>query len=158
MRLETSREFAVPLEMGWAYLSRPRSLVDWRAGMLELQDPETARWAEAGDRLRMAFRLLGRRLEGECILDEMRANELARFTVRVPGLPVLHETWEYTPAGEQGFLVHVIQESEPPASFFGRAIDNTLLPRVVLRDLERSLDTVADIFAAGLHEEVTVGA
>ena len=142
----------VPRKVAWDYLHEPRAFPEWRAGMLEVFEANTAKWSEAGDRFRYAYRLLGRRVEGECVMDELKTGELSKFTATVPGFKPMHETWRYTPIGEDAFRVDIVQESEENTSFFGKAIDKMVLPRVVHRDLERSLDTLTEIFAAGLHE------
>ena len=152
MRIELSREFHLPLKVAWDYLHEPRTFPEWRAGMLEVLEPDKARWTEVGDRFRFAYRLLGRRVEGESILDELKPGEVSRFTAKVPGLAAMHETWRYTPLGEEAFRIDIVQETDEAASFFGKTIDKMVLPRVVHRDLERSLDTLTEIFAAGLHE------
>ncbi len=69
-----------------------------------------------------------------------------------PGLPTLHETWQYSPKGENAFEIKVIQETEEATSFFGKAIDRMLLPRVLEKDLVRTLDNLTDIFSVGIPD------
>ncbi len=152
MRVEMSRDFPVPLKQGFDYLMDITSLPDWRFGVIEVIHPEETSWSSAGDRLRVAYRLLGRRVESECELDEINEVELVRFTARTPGLPTVHETWQYSPKGENAFGIKVIQETEEATSFFGKAIDRMLLPRVLEKDLNRTLDNLQDIFSMGVPD------
>jgi hypothetical protein len=152
MRTEMRREFPVPLQLGFDYLADPKRFPEWRFGVIELIDPETALWQAAGDKVHLAYRLLGRRVVSECTIDEIRAYELVRLTARTPGVPTLHETWIHAARGEDAFEVNVIQESEEATTFFGKAIDRMLLPRVIEKDLERTLDNLEDIFAVGVPD------
>lgn len=152
MRVEMSREFPVPVKLAYDYLTDPKAFPDWRFGVIEVIDPESASWSTPGDRVRMGYRILGRRVDTECTLDEVKAAELYRFTARTPGMPTVHESWHYLPKGEDAFELKVIQETEGATSFFGKAIDRTLLPRVVEKDLGRTLDNLEDIFSLGVPD------
>jgi len=152
MRVELSREFPVPLKQAYDYLSDWRLVTNWRIGMVEILNPDTAAWSKPGDGFRFTYRMLGRVIEGESVIDEIREHELDRFTTTVPGLGSLTETWLYKPIDDESFAVTVIQEGPEPTNFFGKIIDRTLLPRVIQRDLERSLDNLEDIFSMGVPD------
>jgi hypothetical protein len=152
MRTEMSRQFSVPLKQAYDYLMDPKRIPEWRVGVIEMIDPESAFWHAAGDHIKLAYRLLGRRVESECILDEVKEHELVRYTVHTPGLPVLHEAWHYSPMGEDALAVRVVQESEEASSFFGKAIDRMVLPRVLEKDLTHALDNLEDIFSVGVPD------
>jgi hypothetical protein len=119
--------------------------------MLGVEDPDV-RWAEPGDRARFTYRLLGRKLEGECVIDEREAPTLISYTAKIPGLPDVHHTWRHVEA--QGPLVTttVVQETEEPTHFFGKVVDRMLIPRALERDLRRTLDNLEDIFSMGVPE------
>jgi hypothetical protein len=152
MRVELSREFPIPLKQGYDYLMDPNLFSSWRVGMIEILDPEHAAWNAPGDRFRFAYRLLGRRIEGECALDELREAELVRFTATMPGLPTVHEAWHYKAIDDNSFELKSVQETDEATNFFGKVIDRTLLPRVIERDLERTLDNLDDIFSMGVPD------
>ena len=122
MRVELSREFPVPLKHAYDYLMDPKLFSAWRVGMIEILDPEDAIWSKAGDGFRFAYRLLGRRVEGECVLDELREAELVRFTASMPGLPTVHEAWHYRAIDDDSFELTSVQETDEATSFFGKAI------------------------------------
>ncbi|MDH3398333.1 MAG: SRPBCC family protein [Acidimicrobiia bacterium] len=152
MRVELSREFPIPLKQGYDYLMDPKLFSAWRVGMIEILDPDHAAWSQAGDRFRFAYRLLGRRVEGECVLDELQEGELVRYTASIPGLPKVHETWRYRATGESSFELKSVQETEESTSFFGKAIDRMVFPRAIERDLKRTLDNLEDIFSMGVPD------
>lgn len=152
MRVELSREFPVPLKAAYDYLSDWRLFSDWRVGMVEVLNPDTAAWSKPGDGFRFSYRMLGRLIEGESVIEEIHEQEIDRFTSTVPGLGTVTETWMYKPVGEESFALTVIQESPEPTSFFGKIIDRALLPRVIQRDLERTLDNLEDIFSMGVPD------
>jgi len=152
MRVELSREFPVPLKAAYDYLSDWKLFPDWRVGMVEVLNPDTAAWSKPGDGFRFSYRMLGRVIEGESVIEEIREQEIDRFTSTVPGLGTVTETWLYRPVDDESFSLTVIQEGPEPTSFFGKIIDRTLLPRVIRRDLERTLDNLEDIFSMGVPD------
>jgi hypothetical protein len=152
MRAEVRREFPIALKQGWDYLMDWRLFPQWRVGMVEVLDPETAAWSKPGDKFRFAYRMLGRTVEGECVLEDIREHELNRFTSTVPGLGTVTETWRYQDIDDDLFAISVIMEGSEPTSFFGKVIDRTLMPRVVERDLHRTFDNLHDIFTMGVPE------
>lgn len=152
MRVEMRREFHVPLKQAYDYLMDWRHIPDWRIGTIEILEPAKAKWSQPGDSFRFAYRLLGRRVEGDAELVEVREHELIRLTSSVPGLGSMDESWRYEPIDDESFGMVVIQESPEPTSFFGRMIDRMLLPRVLEKDLARTLDNLEDIFSMGVPE------
>lgn len=152
MRVEMTHEYPVSLKEGYDYLMDVKCLPQWRSGLIEVIHPETTSWHTPGDRMRVAYMVLGRRVEAECTMEENREGEYVRFTTRTPGLPSVAETWHYTPEGDDAFAVRVIQETEEGTSFFGNTIDRMLLPRVIEKDLTRTLDNLADIFSVGVPD------
>lgn len=150
MRTDMTRTFPVPLKKGFDYATDFRTWPDWYVGMAEILDPDDATWIEPGDELRFAYKLLGRRLEGTAILDEMRDAELVKFHSEVPGLPVVYFEYRYREAGDQAFVLTAIMETEEPTSFFGKAIDRMVLPVALERDLRHSLENLDTIFTAEL--------
>lgn len=152
MRTEMSRQFPVPLKQAYDYLIDPKKIPEWRVGVIEMIEPESALWQTAGDRIKLAYRLLGRRVESECVLDEVKEHELVRLTAHTPGVPTLHETWLYSPIGEEALALKVVQETEEATTFLGKTIDRMVLPRILEKDLKRTLDNLEDIFTYGLPD------
>jgi hypothetical protein len=152
MRVELSREFPIPLKQGYDYLMDPNLFSAWRVGMIEILDPQQPAWNTPGDRFRFAYRLLGRRVEGECVLEELKEAALVRFTATLPGLPTVHEAWHYRPIDDDSFELKSVQETEEATNFFGKVVDRTLLPRAIERDLRRTLDNLEDIFSMGVPD------
>lgn len=152
MRVEMTHEYPVPLKKGYDYLMDIKAIPDWRTGLIEVIDPATASWHTPGDRMRVAYRVLGRRVEAECTLDENREAEYVAFTTRSPGLPTVSETWHYEPISDDALSVRVVQETEEGTNFFGKTIDRLLLGRVIEKDLARTLDNLEDIFSVGVPD------
>lgn len=150
MRTDMTRTYPVPLKKGFDYATDFRTWPDWYVGMAEILDPEDVTWIEPGDEVRFAYKLLGRRLEGRAILDEMREAELVRFHTEVPGLPVVYFEYRYREVGDQAFVLTAMMETEEPTSFFGKAIDRMVLPVALERDLRHSLENLDTIFTAEL--------
>jgi hypothetical protein len=144
------RTFPVPRKKAFDYLDDFTTWPTWYAGMLEIIEPETAAWNEAGDKVRYAYRLLGRRIEGECTLEEIREAELAKFTAKAPMVGDVHQEWAYSDAGDSAFTLKVTMETDEPTSFFGKVIDKMVIPRVLERDLRHTLDHLEEIFAMGI--------
>jgi hypothetical protein len=150
MQTDMTRTYPVPLKKGFDYADDFKTWPDWYVGMAEILEPEKGAWRAAGDEVRFAYKLLGRRLEGKAILDEYRETELVKFHTEVPGLPVVYFEYHYREAGEAAFVLKVIMETEEPTSFFGKAIDRMLLPVALERDLRHSLENLDTIFTADL--------
>jgi hypothetical protein len=152
VRTELTRTYPVPLKKGFDYIDDFRMWPDWYVGLTHLIEPNMGAWNGPGDEVRFESKLLGRRIEGRCVLDEKIEGELARYHVVVPNLPIVYFTWHYTGAGPEAFTAKVEMETEEPTSFFGKTIDRTLLPRVLERDLKRSMENLTDIFEAHMFE------
>jgi hypothetical protein len=152
VRKVLTHTYPVPLKKGFDYLDDFKMWPDWYVGMASIVKPEEGAWIDPGDEVRFIYKLLGRRLEGLAILEERKEGELVKFRTEVPGLPTVHFEYHYAEAGTENFVVRVAMETEEPTSFFGKAIDRALLPTVLARDLQRSLENLEDLFAAGLLE------
>lgn len=152
MRTELTYTYPVALKKGFDYLDDFRMWPDWYVGMMGIIDPETCAWAKPGDKVRFAYKLLGRRIESTATLDKRQEVEFDVFRTEVPGLPVVHFEYHYSTTEPETFTLRVVMETEEPTSFFGKTIDRMLFPRLLERDLRRSLENLADIFAIGLPE------
>lgn len=143
--------FPVPLKNGFDYLRDFRLWPHWYVGMIEILAPEEGLWAKAGDTVRFAYKLLGRRLEGEVVLEVFRECELVRFTARVPGLSDVHQAYRFAEAGPSDFSLQVEMEAGEATFYFGKVVDRMLLPRALERDLNAAMENLNDVFATGLH-------
>ena len=151
MRVELMRTFPVPRKKAFDYLDDYRTWPSWYAGVLEIIEPEDAGWSSPGDKVRFAYKLLGRRVEGECTLEEVREAELVKFTAKIPMVDV-HQEWWYSDAGDGAFILRVIMETSEPTNWFGKVIDKMVVPRMLERDLRQTLDSLEETFAMGIPE------
>ncbi len=152
MRVELNRTFPVPRKKAFDYLDDFRTWPSWYSGMMEIVEPESAMWSAPGDRVRFAYKLLGRRLEGESTLEEVREAEFVKFTASIPTVGDVHQEWYYRDAGDADFNLRVVLETTEPTSFFGKVIDKAVIPRVIERDLQNTLDSLQETFAFGIPE------
>jgi len=150
MRVELMRTFPVARKKAFDYLDDFTTWPTWYAGMLEIIEPDKARWSAAGDKVRFAYKLLGRRLEGECTLEEVHEAELVKFTATIPTVGDVHQEWFYRDAGDDAFTLKVVLETEEATSFFGKVIDKMVIPRVLERDLRHTLEHLEETFAIGI--------
>lgn len=146
MRTEMTSSYPVSLDKAWDYLRDFNNWPAYYAGMIEIIEPDECRWETPGDIVRLAYRLVGRRIEAEVRLEEMRPAELVRWTASVPGLPDVHQEWRYKEFDDHIELT-ITMETEEPTSFFGKAIDKTLLPIALERDLKHTMENIKDVLA-----------
>lgn len=146
--------YPIPLKKAFHLVADFKRWPDWYAGMTEILEPEKGHWAAPGDKVRFAYRLLGRRVEGEAILEEFKELELVAFRTEVPGLPVVHFVYRHAEKSPEAFNLTVAMETEEPTSFFGKAIDKMLLPKVLERDLRHSLENLETMFGVLAEEFV----
>ncbi len=150
MHAEHAHTYPVPLKKGFDYISDFRTWPLWYVGMTEIVEPEACGWTDPGDEVRYRYKLLGRQIDAVSILDESVDLERKTFRTASPGLPEARWEYRYATAGSEAFILRVVLETEEPTSFFGRSVDRMLLPRIVERDLKRSLENLHDIFVASL--------
>jgi uncharacterized protein YndB with AHSA1/START domain len=153
MRFEETREIPVSVKKMWDYGTDPMTWPVWYAGCTEIIDPETAAFGKVGDTVRVAYSVLGRRLEFPCTIEEYEEHKLVRFVTEMPGpLPRGHQTWRYTDLGDDRMMLEVVMEGEDSTNWFGKIIDRMVLPRIYQRDLKDSLDNLANIAAVDLTD------
>lgn len=145
--VELTRTYPIELKKAWDYLNDPHRWPEWYTGLVEVADPD-ARWTETGDEIGFSYRLLGRTIEGECVVDQVDPPVMIAYTGRVPGLPDIRTEWRHTDLGS-AFTTRVTLETGEPTSFFGRVVDRMLIPRALGRDLHRTLDALEDLFSMG---------
>lgn len=150
MRVEMMRTYPVPRKKAFDYLDDFTTWPTWYAGMLEIIDPDQAAWAAVGDKVRFAYKLLGRRLEGECTLKEVQEAELVKFTATIPMVGDVNQEWHYEDAEENAFALKVILETDESDNFFGAVIDKMVIPRILERDLKHTLDNLQETFVMGV--------
>ena len=149
--VELTHTYPVELQKAWDYITDPHHWADWFVNLLSVEDPDK-RWTEPGDMVKFIYRLLGRKLEGELVIDERQAPTLLSYTAKIPGMPDIHQTWRHVEAPGPVVTTTVVQETEEPTSFFGKVVDRMLIPRALERDLRRTLDNLADMFSMGVPE------
>lgn len=152
MRIEEVRVLPATPREAFDYLSNPITFDRWMAGLIEIHGGEEIRWCEPGDRIGFASRLLGHRLEGDLILEELRTERLVRFRARIPALGTARQNWLLAGEGEHAVGVTLVYESREPASFFGRLLEPTVICEAIRRDVHATLSNLEDIFLYGLFD------
>lgn len=152
MRVEIMRTFPVPRKKAFDYLDDFHTWPMWYSGILEIIDPEKAAWEKKGDKVRFAYKLLGRRVEGESTLEEVKEAEYVKMTSSVPTVGDIHQEWTYADAGDGAFSLKVIMETDEPTKFFGKLIDKMVIPKFLEKDLLTTFEHLEETFAVGVPE------
>lgn len=147
---EHAHTYPAPLKKGFDYISDFRMWPYWYVGMTELIDGELCGWSDPGDMVRYRYKILGRHIEAASVLDERIELERTTFRTVSPGFPEVRWEYRYAAAGQEAFILRVVMETEEPTIFFEKTVDRMLLPRIVERDLRRSLENLHDIFVADM--------
>lgn len=150
MHAEHAHTFPVPLKLGFDYITDFRTWPFWYVGVTELIDPEAYGWTDPGDEVHFRYKILGRHIDVASVLDERVDLERTAFRSASPGFPEVHWEYRYAAAGQEAFILRVVMETGEPTTFFGKTVDRMLLPRIVERDLRRSLENLHDIFVADM--------
>jgi hypothetical protein len=150
MKFEETREFPASLKEMWDFSMDFNEWPLWYAGMLEIVKPEKGAWAKPGDSVRVAYKLLGRRIEYTCTVSEYQEYELLHFVAEPPALPAAHFRWHWRPLDLDRVELTIELETEEPTSFFGKVIEKTQVPRIYHKDLVRSLSNLDEIATIGL--------
>lgn len=148
MRTEVTRTFPVTLRKGFAYIDDFTSWPAWYSGMIEILEPGRGAWRRAGDRVRFAYKLLGRRVEGASVLEAREEGARSVFRTEVPGLPTFHFEYHFAAAGPEAFQLKVVMRTDEPAGLLGKVLDRAVLPRVVEADLRKSLENLEQVFGS----------
>lgn len=146
-----SRRYAVDRAAAFAYLTDPKAWPDFYSGVVSVDDPETATFANPGDTVGITYSLLGRRLHGSTTVEEIEPGSRIRHTSKVQGIPEVTETWEYRDA-DGGLELEVTLTTEEATSFLGKTIDRVVIPRTLQHDVERTLDRIDEIFSVGIPQ------
>lgn len=141
-RVELVKEFPGDLRKAFDYIQDFTRWREWFAGLTDIIEPELGAWTFPGDSVRIQYRLLGRTVEGEAILEGRTDYRYVCYSAYVPGLPKVTHTWRYKPAGE-GFTISLTSETDPHTSFFGRTIDALVIPRALERDVRNTLNNLS---------------
>ena len=152
MKFEEKIEFPISLKEMWDFSMDFNEWPLWYAGMLEIVEPEKCAWSKPGDSVRVAYKMLGRRIEYTCTVSEYKEYELVDFVAEPPVLPAAHFRWHWKPLGEERVELTVELESEEPTSFFGKVIEKTQVPRIYHKDTVRSLSNLEEIATVGIPE------
>ena len=152
MRKEITRTFPVPRKNAYDYLVDFHTWPLWYTGVIEILEPEKAVWEKPGDIVRYAYKLLGRRMEGQVVLEEMDPAVYVKMMSTIPTVGESHFEWFYSDAGDDSFTLKVVMETEEPTKLFGKIIEKTLLPKLLERDLMSTFDHLDETFALGIPE------
>jgi hypothetical protein len=147
--VEMSREYPVDMQQLYAYTSNPRN---WPTYYNNLTEATGSRFEEPGDTATCRYRILGRVVDVEGEVLEGTPGEHVRLVGRTKSLPDTEQDWRYEPTAT-GTRVHVTLHAPEPESWFGRALDRLVIPRQFEKDLNRTLDNIGELIAAGMIEE-----
>lgn len=148
-QMTSTAEFPVERTAAFEFLTDPTNWPLFYSGLTGLVGDEPQSLARKGDEVRFRYSVLGRSLEATAVAEEVVPGERLRHTVSVAGLPDVHQEWVYTDE-PGGFALQVTMNTGPTDSFFGRAIDRFLVPRVLQRDLEKTLENMEQMFSVGI--------
>ena len=150
MRFEETRRFPISRSQAHAFLADPATWVDWLPGLME---PAATGLEQPGDRVRLVYRLLGRRVEAKAVLQQLIPGQYARVHIETAELGTLAQEWFFSDAGPDSMTLRIVCETDEPTSLFGRPVDPTLLPRAIQADLEATLGNLEAIFALGVPDQ-----
>ena len=69
MKFEEKIEFPISLKEMWDFSMDFNEWPLWYSGMLEIVEPEKGAWSKPGDSVRIAYKMLGRRIEYTCTVS-----------------------------------------------------------------------------------------
>ena len=151
MRTEATQRIPIPRRDVYDYLIDPKTWIYWFASIIDVTDPDHARWEQPGDQINVGYRLLGRRVETQVRLDENQPAQYVKIHATTPVGTVTQE-WFYSDEGETSTTLRVVYETEEATSFFGKIIDRTVVPRAIERDLKATMSNLEQIFAMGIPD------
>ncbi len=152
MRVEIKRRLPVPSKKAFDYLADFRTWPMWYSGVLEIVDPDSAAWDKKGDSVRFAYKLLGRRLEGEAFLDVVEEAEYVKMHSTMPMVGEVSHEWIYEDVDEDEFTLVGIMETDEPTRVFGKLIDRMVVPKILERDLTTTFENLEETFALGVPD------
>ncbi len=151
-QVTSNREFPVPRKEAFEYVTDPKTWPTFYSNLIEITDPESTAFGKPGDTVSFVYSILGRRVNAIATLQEIVYGEVVRHTVKIQGLPDVHQEWEYSDT-DDGFTVRVTMNTDESTSLFGKKIDRFVVPKALQRDLERTLENMEAMFAVGIPGE-----
>jgi hypothetical protein len=141
-RVAVARELPVSPREGFDYIMDP---ANWETYWPALVDVGAGEWSHAGDRLTVV--LEGRRGPVEAVLelDEMRPYERVVYRSLQSGLPDIRHERNFRE--RDGRLDYELVIHFEPRRGVGGIVDRLLVARLARRNLIRTLETLARIFA-----------
>jgi hypothetical protein len=134
IRLEHERHFAVPVDVGFAFITDVANWPRYWPGFVRIEPG--SRWSAPGDQSRIVVPLLGRDVELRMTLGRLEMNRLVEYESVQSGAPDAHHERHFAPA-DDGFLYRIVVEYEPRAGLRG-VYDRLLLRRGIDRALRRT--------------------
>ncbi len=151
MRSRHERTYPVSVEHGWDYINDVSRWPQWYSGLLQIHHPESASWERPGDQVHWSYRLLGRTLQGSVVLVRMAPPRLVSLRSHIQRLPDVLWEYRFEDAGPRAFTLTIVMETPEVATFFGRSIDSVLVPRLLERELDASLENLDNLFSTGVY-------
>ena len=134
MRVEASRRYDVPVEVGFAFITDMSNWPRYWPGYVRLEDP--SHWGARGDIARLVTRLLGRERRLTMTIAAFEPNRLVTYTSTQTGLPDASHERHFEPEGD-GFVYRLVVEYEPRSGIAG-LLDRMLLARGIRRAFDRT--------------------
>jgi hypothetical protein len=150
IRVTAERRFAFPLRAGFDYVTDLRSWPEYWPNLIHLA-PES-RWSEPGDTARLTLKLAGRATELQMTLTRIVPYSLVEYSSVQPGLPRATHERHFADAGDS-FDYRIVIDLEPRGGLRS-PLDRLVVPRVVARTAQQTLDNLERRFAArgSLHD------
>ena len=143
MRIEATRRYGVPVELGFAFITDTANWPAFWPGYVRLEDG--SRWGATGDTARLVTRLLGRDRELVMTITAFEPNRLVTYTSTQRGLPDASHERGFEADGD-GFVYRLAVEYEPRAGVAG-VFDRLLLARGVRRAFDHTFEALGREFA-----------
>jgi uncharacterized protein YndB with AHSA1/START domain len=132
MRIEGTREYDVPVERGFAFVTATANWPRFWPGYVRLEPGSS--WGAPGDTASLVTRILGRERTLTMTVTDFVPNRLVAYTSTQTGLPDARHERHFEARGH-GFVYRLVVEVEPRSGLRG-ILDRFLLPRGIRRAFE----------------------
>lgn len=145
IRIELSRTFPVPVGDAFAFITDTRNWKVFFPNFVRLHDPERAKWDAPGDKATVAIRILGRIVDVNMTLDEIRKDERVTYVSRQRGLPeARHERhFKAVPGGFEFRLIVAFDSRSGLAGLY----DRCAVKPAVAAALRKTIENLDSVFA-----------
>ena len=139
MRIEGARDYDIPVERGFAFITDPANWPRFWPGYVRLEPGSS--WGAPGDTARLVTRILGRERTLTMTVTDFEPNRLVAYTSTQPGLPDARHERHFEARGDS-FVYRLVVEFEPRSGLKG-ILDRLVLPRGIRRAFESTFVALA---------------